>query len=141
MKTNIIFVFCMLLAHLSGAQTISLRNDTIYSGLEKYALFTKSPRPPYLYSVLSLNGEPLMTIHNSRIEVKGDAGYVVTFLNDKKQGIIGGQPNFPQSVIAELVKCKLVAKGKFVDLAAKDAFLSTHPLPPGYTDVDQLIEY
>ncbi len=141
MKTNILIIFCILLSGVAEAQNISLRKDTLYSDDEKYALFTKSPEQPYKYSVLGLDGAPLLTIHNGRIEVDGRPGYIITFENDKRQGIIGALPGFPQSVLAELVKSRLVEKGEFINVVAKAEFLNNHPLPAGYTDVDQLIEY
>ena len=140
MQKHILFIAAIFTAATAGAQNISVKKDTVYAGHEHVALFKKTPRPPFGYFITSLTGNDLITFHYSHVQEKGKPGYVITFVKDGKQGILAQQPGFPASMIAELFKCHLINKGT-VDEKYEAEFLARHPLPKGYTDTDQLIEY
>ena len=55
--------------------------------------------------------------------------------------MITKQPGFPLSLIKELAKNNLINNGAFIDAKTELEFVKTHPMPAGYADVDQLIEY
>ncbi len=55
--------------------------------------------------------------------------------------MLAEQKGFPVSMISELYKCHLFKKDGTIDEKSEAEFLAHHPLPKGYTDTDQLIEY
>ena len=135
-----LFLITVFVTVTAMAQKISIRKDTVYAGHEKVALFKKTPRPPFAYFITTLTGDELISFHYSHVQEKGKPGYVINFVNDDKQGMLAQQPGFPTSLVAELYKCHLFKDGA-IDAKSEAAFLVAHPLPKGYTDTDQLIEY
>lgn len=140
MKNAILIISAFLIAHIAFAQNVTLKHDTIFTNKTPYALFKKGKAKPLRYFVCDLNGNELMEVHNGRIEIKGQPGYVVNFLNDMKQGMIIKDAHFPMSFINEVVSYHLIARGTIINVSELQ-FIVAHPLPDGYTDVEQLIEY
>ena len=139
MKTNL-SIIAILICNLVSAQKVSVKKDTVYAENKPYALFKKSTTLNKRYFVYDLKGVELMELHSGRIELKGRQGYVVNFLNDMKQAMIVKDAQFPGSFLKELVSRKLIAGGA-ISKEAEIKFIAAHPLPDGYTDVEQLIEY
>lgn len=125
----------------SFAQRVSLKKDTILIGKTPVALLVTGVRKPIGYLINSLSGQELIETHNARIEIKGQPAYVVTFLNDHKQAIVTKQKPFPLALIKELVKYNMIISGNIIDPRSETLFINTHPVPEGYTDIEQLIEY
>lgn len=125
----------------SFAQQASLKKDTILVSNKPFALFQKSTGQFKQYYLKSLEGEERIEMHNARIELKGKAALVVTFLNDHRQAMVVRQNPFPLSLIKELLKYNIIINGGVIDTRFETQFINTHQLPEGYTDIEQLIEY
>jgi hypothetical protein len=138
---NLFIIVLLFIANNILAQNVSLKKDTIFKGKTVYGMFKKSKAKPVRYFINFIDGNALMDIHCSHLDVKGKPLYVVTFLNDHKQAMITKQPGFPTSFIKEVVKYNLVNNGSSVDPGPETQFINAHPMPIGYADVDQLIEY
>ena len=139
---KIALLICLVsIVACSFAQSVSLKNDTIYANKLPYALLKRVQAKSVGYSVLALDGTRLMELHNAHVDIKAKPAYVVTFLNDKKQGMVVSDAHFPVSFINEVVKYNVISKGASVNEQSELQFLKVHPLPDGYTDVDKLIEY
>ena len=91
------------------------------------------------YNILAFDQRHLIELHNSRIELKGKPSYIITF-PDHRQAIVIQQKPFPLSFVSDIVKRKIISKGA-VDSNAASIYIAAHPLPDGYTDVDQIINY
>jgi hypothetical protein len=121
-------------------QTVTLKKDTIYCNKAPYAIFKKAKTQPR-YFVCDLKGAELMEVHNGRVALGGQPGYVVNFLNDMRQAMIAKDAHFPMSFIRQVVAANLITNSASINANAQTAFIAAHPLPDGYTDVEQLIEF
>lgn len=140
MKYLILLLACSTVAGWASAQKISLKSDTIMAGKTPIGLFRKGKAKPWRYFVCNLNGNELLEIHNGRVDVGGKPGYVVNFLNDMLQGMIVKDAQFPMSFLNNLASFGLIKDGAVVP-ANEQRFIKAYPLPVGYTDVEQLIEF
>ena len=138
MKHCILITLSVLLACKAIAQNASLKHDTIYANKAPYALLKKGPTRIF---ICDLNGHELMEVHNGRIELKGHPGYVVNFLNDMKQAMVIKDAHYPLSFINEVIRYHLIENSSTINIPAEQRFIHEHPMPDGYTDVEQLIEY
>ena len=138
-----LFLLAIMVAATHGlfAQNITLKHDTVFLKKAPYAMFKKDQPQPVQYSVCALNGKELIDIHDSRIVVKGQQTYVVTFLNDRRQAMIIKDKDFPRSFIKEMVHDHLISKGASVSRLPELRFINTHPMPDGYTDVAKIVNY
>jgi hypothetical protein len=139
MKKEYIFLLLLLIASSSYAQRITIKNDTVIASSAPYAIFKKGDGP-MRYHINGLNQQPLLELHNSHLEIQGKPTYVITFLNDHRQALFTEQKPFPGFFLTEIIKCKLINNGS-IEPTAEKIFISTHPLPDGYTDVEQTINY
>ena len=141
MKKYLLVLNAILLAYASFAQKISIKNDTVFSDDSRIAIFKTEQKQPLRYAISALNGSVLITIHSSRrIEIKGKPSFVVTFLNDSKQAFVIRQSDDDRSIVTEIVKNGVIKSNSVSEQAEAD-FIKKHPLPNGYIDPDQLIEY
>ncbi len=142
MKRIILVLVLLLLfsVDILSAQSVFLKKDTIVAGKTNYALFKKGNTQPLEYFVYNLKGVELLEMHCGRIEINGKPGYVVNFLNDMKQAMITKDAGFPSTFIKEIVSRQLIV-GNMIDKESELKFIAANPLPVGYTDVEQLIEF
>ena len=140
MRKNPLFFIAMFLTVSSFAQSISIKKDVIYVDSKAVGNCKMTQKQPLKYAVSTLYGKALITIHYSRMEIKGVPGYIVTFLNDGKQAMIEQRAKTAESFVAEIMKSHLI-ENEAVNEQAEAIFINNHPLPEGYTDIDKLIEY
>ena len=140
MKNVALLIGIIFIVQISFAQNVTLKHDTIFADKTPYAIFKKAKTQPARYAVFALGGTELMELHSGRINVKGKPGYVVTFLSDHKQGMVIKDGNFPLSFLNVLVKYNLISKGMSVNAQTESEFIKAHPLPDGYTDVEQFVD-
>jgi len=139
MKNSIVLTALLLTVYATAAQNVHLRHDTIFAYGHPYAKFRSGNNKPERYAVHALNGVRLIELHDGRVEVNGKQGYVVTFWGDKRQAMVAKDAGFPFSFIKEMVKHTLVA-GMAINEAHETAFIKAHPMPDGYTDIEQLTD-
>ena len=141
MNKYLLVLIALLVTNRSFAQKISIKNDTVFSDDTRIAIFKTEQKQPLRYAISSLNGNALITIHSSRrVEIKGKPSFVVTFLNDSKQAFVIRQSDNDRSIVTEIVKNGIIKSNSVSEQAEAD-FIKKHPLPNGYIDPDQLIEY
>ncbi|MES2701697.1 MAG: hypothetical protein V4649_03610 [Bacteroidota bacterium] len=121
------------------AQKTELRDITVYRDKKPYARLMKATNMPERYMVYNLKGKPVMEVHYGRIELQQKPAYVVTFLHDNRKGVITAEGSVQDAITNALTEYFLVNDKEVVPLT-EEAFLKDHPLPAGYTDVDELIE-
>ena len=137
----LLFTLVFFDCQFSFAQTYSIKNDTIFVGNKEYALFQlKSKKQYYIQSV---RGENLIEIHYTNEYIKNKPMYVVYFLNDKKKAslAINNHNNISRNIISEIVAYKLINNGISINEDVENKYIGSHPLPTGYTDINELIEY
>src|ERR1700744_4174412 len=103
MKNALLLFIAVFISAAAVGQRVSLRKDTIYSNGMPCALFRQTAERHVQYLIYSLNGKPVINIHYSHVDKDGKQGYVVTFLNDYKQGMIYRKTGYMPSIIKELV--------------------------------------
>ncbi len=135
-----VFIIAVFFATTACAQDISIKKDTIFSGSERIALFKTSTKGPDRYFITTFGGDELIALHRSMVTENGKPGYIVTFVHDDGQGILAKQSGFPLSMVSELCKGNLLKKDGSIDHKSEVEFLIAHPLPKGYTDMDQVVE-
>jgi len=140
MKYYLIVIALLAIVQPTIAQNIALRKDTIFCNHAPYAIFKKS-KTQVRYFICDLKGAELMEIHSGRILIGDQPGYVVNFLSDMKQAMIVKDTHFPSSFLKQVVAANLVSNGATINPEAELKFITSHPLPTGYTDVEQLIEF
>ncbi len=141
MKKVVLLIIGIAICYGTFGQSVSLKKDTIMVNRKPYALFKKTHEQPLKYIVYALGGLDLLEIHAGRVEIKGRPGYVVTFLNNSKQAMITKDSHFPISFFREMVKYDLVKNGASINETRALQFIKAHPMPDGYTDVEQIINY
>lgn len=140
MNNVALLISTIFIVHTSLAQNVTLKHDTIFANKNPYAIFKKGKTQPLRYAIYSFDDKALMKLHSGRIDIKGLPGYVVTFLNDRKQGMVIKDGNFPLPFIREIVKYNVINTGSSVNAQSESEFIKAHPLPDGYTDVEQFMD-
>ena len=138
MKKAGLFFLGVIFVCVAHSQNATIRKDTIMAGSVRYGCLM-SQLTAQRYLVTSLVGEKLIDIHRAHVEVKGQPAFVVTFLNDHGQAFVAKGTNFPTSLIKELIDRNILNPGG-INYQAESLFISTHPLPDGYTDPDKAVE-
>jgi len=140
MRKNLLFFIAMILTVSCFAQSISLKKDVIYADGKAVGICKMTQKQPLKYAINTIEGKALITIHYSRMEIKGVPGYIITFLNDGRQAMITQRAKNAEPFVAEILKNHLM-ENEVVNEPAEALFINNHPLPEGYTDIDKLIEY
>lgn len=134
-----VLVMLLLLSSVASAQKITHKKDTIQVNNKSFMLFQKTGRfDQYIYK--SLNNNELLEIHDSKIEIKNKPLCIVTFSNDKRKAAIIQSAKGADFFTKLIYDSKLVFNNA-VDTNAESKFIAAHPLPPGYTDIDEQVEY
>lgn len=141
MQGGFIIAIFIFFSGNSFAQKILLKKDTIFSGKTPYALWEQGKKKPVRHFIHGLDGKKLIELHDSRTDIKGKPGYVLTFLDDQKQCMVIKDAAYPVSLFKELTKYNLMCGDTTANREKKQAFIAAHPLPDGYHDVEQFIEY
>lgn len=139
MKRLFVFVVAGLSFTNASAQSVSFHKDTIFSGKTKLAIWKQGTKKPVRYAIFSLDGKQLADLHDGRVDINGEPGYVFTFLNDGKKCMVVKDAAFPKSLQQEIVRKKLIV-GPAINDQSEAVFLKAHPLPQGYIDVEELSE-
>ena len=124
----------LLLSNYNGlAQKYENKIDTIRSH-NTTCIAISSLQNQDCFFLQSLTGTPLMEVHPARISIENKPGFIVTFLNDKKQAFFTADKIEVGSLEQLLVQGKLIYNNK-VDIKKEGLYVKRHPFPKGYIDV------
>jgi hypothetical protein len=132
---NLLCIVLLANGFCAGAQNISFHKDTVLSGNKPYVICKQYHKTPSRYTIYSPDGKQLVELHDGRIDIKGKPGYVLTFLNDRKQCMVAKDTAFPRSLFRQFVQSKVI-DGRAIDPRSEQQFVDAHPLPAGYADVE-----
>lgn len=138
----LIFNACMTIV---SAQNIVYRNNAFYISDTRIVSIkqTHYKHIPQIYFVQANNGDNLIRIYDSKIELNKSPSMIIKFLNDNKICIVArNNPDFGFIInqVRELIRLKIIKEGD-IDPYAEKSFIEKHPIPKGYVDMDDLRLY
>ena len=138
MKNLFIVATALLIPLQAPAQKIVYKKDTVLINNKPKMLLEMRHLNTYLFK--SLDNKEIVELHSAKIEQGHKPVYILTFLNDDKQAAIVKTTKNADCFVKYIYQSK-IWNNNTTDTALEHKFLTAHPLPKAYTDVDRLIEY
>ena len=129
MKTILIATAALLLlSSVAFARKASYERDTIYCDGHPYAIMHKTGGITHQFSIRNLRNEELILVHFlNRLENGVEAGvYIISFLNDGREGEMGNDMFLAKKLAKETVANDLVKDGA-INPAGEQRFLALYP--------------
>ena len=79
----------------------------------------------------------MLEVHPARISIENKPGFIVTFLNDKRQAFFTAEKIEIGSLKKLIVQENLISENG-VNIKKEGSYVKKHPLPKGYIDVKDL---
>ena len=121
-------------------QSVYYKGEDIYLNNKPFAVLKQTHVVPQTYTIETFNGTELIKIYPGKVAIKGQQYYVVTFITDSKQAMLKDTKNFINKLVVEFAKNNIVQNNQ-VNIKAEMLFIKKHPMPKGYQDVEQLINF
>ena len=134
----IILLSYPLSIQVARAQSVTMKKDTVLINHKPVVRMERQSFDHYIFE--TMEGHRLLEAHNSKTEQKGKQVWVITFLNDKKKASFLRVGKSALGIAQSVCGAGLLRNSE-VDVVAESKYISAHPLPEGYTDIDDLIEY
>jgi hypothetical protein len=144
MKLIFLLLFNACVA-IASAQNIVYRDNAFYID-DKKIVSIKQTHYKHIqqrYFVQANNGDDLVKIYDSKIELNRSPSMIVKFLNDNRICIVArNNPDFGFIInqVRELIRLKVINEGD-INPQAEKSFIEKHPAPKGYEDVDDMRLY